>query len=72
MNDDNSNLELTAEEQAALERDGELEEKTDRLITLANQAGGEDNITVLLVSIQRGATDGFWQRFQQRWFLKAS
>ena len=56
----------------ALERDGELEEKTDRLITLANQAGGEDNITVLLVSIRRGATDGFWQRFQQRWFLKAS
>jgi PPM family protein phosphatase len=55
-----------------LEIDSDLSVKTDRLISLANQAGGEDNITVLLVSIQRGKADRLWHRIRQHWFLKAS
>ena len=50
----------------------DLPDKADHLIALANQAGGEDNVTVMLVSVERGATDRLWQRIKQRWFLKAS
>ncbi len=55
-----------------LDLDTDLSAKTDRLISLANQAGGNDNITVLLVSIQRGTTNRIWHRIRQRLFLKAS
>jgi serine/threonine protein phosphatase PrpC len=55
-----------------LDYDVDLNEKTDRLVTLANQAGGDDNITVLLVAVQRGTTDRLWQRIWPQWFLKAS
>lgn len=55
-----------------LDLDIDLGAKTDRLISLANQAGGDDNVTVLLVAIQRGTADRLWQRIRQRWFLKAS
>ena len=55
-----------------LERQGDLGEKTDRLIALANEAGGEDNITVMLVAVERGAAARFWHRIKPRWFLKAS
>jgi PPM family protein phosphatase len=50
----------------------DLGAKTDRLVSLANQAGGDDNVTVLLVSIQRGTADGLWHRIKQHFFLKAS
>jgi PPM family protein phosphatase len=55
-----------------LELDGDLEAKTNRLVSMANEAGGDDNVTVMLVSIQRGATERFWQRIKHQWFLKAS
>ncbi len=55
-----------------LDLDTDLDAKADRLISLANQSGGDDNVTVLLVSIQRGATARLWQRIRQRWFLNAS
>lgn len=55
-----------------LNRPEDLRDKTDRLIALANQAGGEDNVTVMLVSVERGATDRLWKRIKQRWLLKAS
>jgi len=57
---------------STLEEDRSLHEKTDRLISLANEAGGEDNITVVLVTVDGGATGRLWQRFKQRWLSKAS
>lgn len=39
---------------------GEPQEICDRLVALANQNGGQDNITVALVRITR---ESFWQRF---------
>ena len=55
-----------------LEQAGDLGEKTDRLIALANDAGGEDNITVMLVTVEGGGAGRLWHRIKQRWFLKAS
>lgn len=57
---------------STLKEDGGLHEKTDRLISLANEAGGEDNVTVMLITVGGGASGRLWQRFKQRWFLKAS
>jgi protein phosphatase len=55
-----------------LQQDRDLGEKTDRLIDLANDAGGDDNVTVMLVAVEGGSAGRFWHRFKQRWFLKAS
>lgn len=55
-----------------LEQDSDLGEKTDQLIALANDAGGEDNITVMLIAVEGGATGRLWHRIKHRWFLKAS
>ena len=55
-----------------LEATGDLREKTDRLISLANEAGGDDNVTVMLVMVGGEASARLWQRLKQRWFLKAS
>lgn len=55
-----------------LSQSDDLASKTDQLIGLANQAGGEDNITVLLVSIRGKSIRRMWDRFHQRWFPKAS
>lgn len=48
------------------------EAAADQLIGLANAAGGEDNTTVLLVTIDRGKPGSLWQRVLQEWFPKAS
>ena len=51
---------------------GELCDKTHRLVSLANDAGGDDNITVLLVSVQESAAGRLLHRLAPRWLLKAS
>jgi protein phosphatase len=38
----------------------------DRLVALANEAGGDDNTTVLVVTIQQGDHAGLWERFRTR------
>jgi PPM family protein phosphatase len=40
----------------------------DRLVALANEAGGDDNTTVLLVAIRDEGQPPFWQRARRRWF----
>ena len=55
-----------------LSLDIDLNQKTDRLVSLANQAGGEDNVTVLLVSLERATPRHAWQRIWQQWFPEAS
>lgn len=37
-----------------------------RLVTLANEAGGEDNTTVIVLSIREQQDHGLWQRLRQR------
>jgi protein phosphatase len=45
----------------------DLQEGAERLVELANEAGGEDNVTVILVRVQKEAKRGLWQRFWGRW-----
>ena len=55
-----------------LEQDGDLRKKADHLISLANEAGGDDNVTVMLIIVGGEGSARLWQRLKQRWFLKAS
>ena len=54
-----------------VQQNGDLHEKTDRLIALANDAGGDDNVTVMLIVVGGEANARVWQRLKQRWFSKA-
>jgi len=44
----------------------------ERLLAMANDAGGDDNTTVLLLNMQSEVSVPFWQRFTQGWLSKAS
>lgn len=55
-----------------LSLDLDLNQKTDLLVSLANQAGGEDNVTVLLLSLERATPRQAWHRIWQQWFPQAS
>jgi protein phosphatase len=50
----------------ALRDEPDVESKANRLIAKANQAGGDDNTTVLVVTIQQGDHQGLWERFRTR------
>jgi protein phosphatase len=53
-----------------IEEGADVQQTTDRLIALANAAGGEDNTTVLIMTVESGGPSGRWQRFRQ-WFHAA-
>jgi protein phosphatase len=55
-----------------LEAPGDLCDKVQRLVSQANDAGGDDNITVLLVSVQESAAGRLWHRLVPQWLLNAS
>jgi protein phosphatase len=55
-----------------VETAGDLCDKTHKLVSLANEAGGDDNITVLLLSVQESAAGRLWHRLAPPWLLKAS
>ena len=48
----------------ALRDEHTVESKANRLIAMANQAGGDDNITVLVVTVQQDDRPGLWERFR--------
>ncbi len=50
----------------ALHDEHNVESKVNRVIGMAIQAGGDDNITVLVVTIQQGNQPGLWERFRTR------
>lgn len=56
----------------AIEEADDLDETVERLIAMANGAGGDDNITVLLLTMQSARQHPFWQRIILGWFPKAS
>jgi protein phosphatase len=55
-----------------IEGTSDMNATADRLLAMANHAGGDDNITVLLLSIRSEVLSPFWQRFTQGWLSKAS
>jgi len=48
-------------------QDQPLDALADRLVGMANQVGGEDNTTVLLLSVRHSKPEGLWQRVTQKW-----
>jgi len=50
----------------ALRDEHTVESKANRLIAMANQAGGDDNTTVLVVTVQQDDQPGLWERFRTR------
>ncbi|WP_172834308.1 Stp1/IreP family PP2C-type Ser/Thr phosphatase [Nitrospira japonica] len=56
----------------AVEAASDVEDSADRLLAMANDAGGDDNTTVLLLSLFDEASSPFWRRLTQRWFPMAS
>lgn len=50
----------------ALRDEHNVESMADRLVALANDAGGDDNTTVLVFTIQQGDHAGLWERFRTR------
>ena len=51
-----------------IRREQEPQAASDRLIELANAAGGEDNTTVILIKIQKETTHGLWARLW-KWLM---
>jgi serine/threonine protein phosphatase PrpC len=58
-----------AEILAAIRREKEPQAASDRLVELANAAGGLDNTTVVLVAVQDTSSPGPWQRVW-KWLLE--
>jgi PPM family protein phosphatase len=50
----------------ALRDEGNVESMANRLVELANEAGGDDNTTVLVVTIQQDDHPGLWEQFRKR------
>ena len=48
----------------------DLDAKADRLIAMANDAGGEDNTTVILVTLQDEFQTSRWERLKKRFAAK--
>jgi len=51
-----------------IHREKEPQAASDRLVELANAAGGLDNTTVVLVAVQDTSSPGLWQRVW-KWLL---
>jgi len=44
----------------------DLATMSDRLITMANSAGGDDNTTVIIVALGKEVQEGLWGRLRKR------